>query len=391
MERPIVSLDLNRYAAFAIHVKGRRMRQVQSAWWSIVVVALCLALPAAAAEPDLEGRELAGTRLVVGTRERPPFAMKNADGTWSGIAIDLWRSIAGQLGVSYELRERDRDGLIRGIQDGSLDVVVDAIATTVELERVVDFTQPYYTTGLGIAVPRRIGSDWMGALRHVLSTDLLRLLIIIAVATLLVGVLMWLMERKRNVPHFGGRVAEGIGSALWWSATTMTTVGYGDKAPITAAGRIIAVVWMLMGIVLISGVTATITTALTVHRLGSRVHGPEDLAGSWVATIPGTAAEAYLKNRHIAFKPYATVSAGLHAVVRHQVDAMVYDAPILRYAVRTEMDGTIQVLRGTFDHDDYGLIIPQGSPLREPMNRALLTVIREPGWEELLRSYLGEY
>ena len=366
------------------------MRQVHSAWWSIVVVALCLALPATGAQPALEGRELAGTRLVVGIRERPPFAMKNADGTWSGVAVDLWRSIAGQMGVSYELRERERDALIRGLQDGSLDVVVDAIATTVELERVVDFTQPYYTTGLGIAVPRHAGGSWLGALRQVLSADLLRLLVIIAVAMLLAGGLMWLTERKRNVPHFGGRAAQGIGSALWWSATTMTTVGYGDKAPITAAGRIIAVAWMLVAIVLIAGVTATITTALTVHRLSSRIHGPEDLAGSWVATIPGTRAAAYLKDHHIAFKPYATVGAGLQAVVRHQVDAMVYDAPILRYAVRTEMGGTIQVLRGTFDHDDYGLIIPQGSRLREPMNRALLTVIREPGWQEVLRSYLGE-
>ncbi len=366
------------------------MRQGHAAWWSIVVVALCLAVPAPGAQPGLEGRELASTRLVVGIRERPPFAMKNPDGTWSGIAVDLWRSIAGQLGVSYELRERERDALIRGIRDGSLDVVVDAIATTVELERVVDFTQPYYTTGLGIAVPRHVGGDWMGALRHVLSADLLRLLIIIAVMMLLAGTLMWLIERKRNAPHFGGRATDGIGSALWWSATTMTTVGYGDKAPITAAGRIIAVVWMLLGIVLIAGVTATITTGLTVSRLASRIHGPEDLAGSWVATIPGTAAAAYLKDHHISFKPYPAVGAGLQAVARHQVDAMVYDAPILRYAVRTGMAGTLQVLRGTFDHDDYCLIIPQGSPLREPMNRALLTVIREPGWQEALRSYLGE-
>jgi polar amino acid transport system substrate-binding protein len=367
------------------------MRQQLLALWCLGTVAVCLAVPATANTPDLEGRELAGTKLIVGTRERPPFAMKNADGTWSGIAIDLWRAMAGQLGVSYELREGDRQGLLRGIQDGSFDVVVDAIAITVELERLVDFTHPYYTTGLGIAVPRQIGSDWLGALRHVLSTDLLRMLIIITLATLLVGVLVWMVERKRNVPHFGGRAVQGIGSALWWSATTMTTVGYGDKAPITAAGRLIAVAWMLVGIILLSGVTATITTALTLHRLGSRIRGPEDLAGSWVATIPDTAAEAYLKNHHISYKPYPTVTEGLRAVADHQVDAMVYDAPILRYAVKTEMDGAIQVLHGTFDHDDYGLIIPQGSRLREPMNRALLTIIREASWQEVLRSYLGEY
>ena len=60
----------------------------------------------------------------------------------------------------------------------------------------------------------------------------------------------------------------------------MTTVGYGDKAPITTAGRMIAVMWMFIGIVLLSGITATITTALTVHRLGTRIQGPEDLPGA---------------------------------------------------------------------------------------------------------------
>ena len=367
------------------------MRQLLSVWCSTLVVGACLSAATTTNAIDLEGRELAGTKLVVGTRERPPFAMKNADGTWSGIAIDLWRSIAGQLGVSYELRERDRDDLIRGIRDGSLDLVVDAVAITAERERLVDFTHAYYNTGLGIAVPRQIGSDWLAALHHVLSRDLVQLLVLMGVATLLVGLLVWLAERKRNVQHFGGRPAQGIGSALWWSASTMTTVGYGDKAPITAVGRVIAVVWMFVGIILVSVITATITTALTLHRLGSRIQGPENLPGAWVATIPDTAAQAYLKARYIVSKPYPTVVEGLRAVVRHEVDAMVYDAPILRYVAQTEMDGAVRVLPATFDHEDYGLIIAQGSPLREPINDALLSIIRDPAWQDLLRSYLGNY
>ena len=367
------------------------MRHFPCVWSGTLALVACLAATPAVRAIDLEGRELAGTKMVVGTRERPPFAMKNPDGTWSGIAIDLWRSIAGQLGVSYELRERDRDALFRGIQDGSLDLVIDAVAITVSRERLVDFTHPYYTTGLGIAVPRQVGSDWAGALRHVFSRQLIQLLLVIFAATLFVAILVWLLERKRNVPHFGGRPIQGIGSAVWWSASTMTTVGYGDKAPVTAAGRMIAVAWMFIGIVLLSGVTATITTALTLHRLGSRIQGPEDLPGSLVATIPDTAAEMYLKTHHINSTPFTTVWEGLRAVARRQVDAMVYDAPILRYVAKTEMPNAVRVLHATFDHEDYGLIIPQGSPLREPINRALLTVIREPTWDDVLRSYLGNY
>ncbi|MEV6170177.1 potassium channel family protein [Streptomyces sp. NPDC051954] len=49
-----------------------------------------------------------------------------------------------------------------------------------------------------------------------------------------------------------------LGDALWWSFTTMTTVGYGDHAPTTGLGRILAVGLMLSGIALLGVVTANI-------------------------------------------------------------------------------------------------------------------------------------
>ena len=47
------------------------------------------------------------------------------------------------------------------------------------------------------------------------------------------------------------RIAEGVGTffdALWWSAATITTVGYGDFYPVTAAGRVAGIVAMVVGI-----------------------------------------------------------------------------------------------------------------------------------------------
>ncbi len=85
------------------------MRYRSPVAWSVALSALCLAVPAAAQAPAAQGQEFAGRTLMVGTRERPPFVIKNDDGTWAGIAIDLWRSIAGQLGVAYELREAGKD------------------------------------------------------------------------------------------------------------------------------------------------------------------------------------------------------------------------------------------------------------------------------------------
>jgi voltage-gated potassium channel Kch len=50
-----------------------------------------------------------------------------------------------------------------------------------------------------------------------------------------------------------------IGIAFWWSIQTVTTVGYGDVAPKTTEGRIVAAVLMIAGIASISLVTATIS------------------------------------------------------------------------------------------------------------------------------------
>ena len=49
-----------------------------------------------------------------------------------------------------------------------------------------------------------------------------------------------------------------IGDALWWATTTVTTVGYGDRFPVTTAGRLIAVCLMIVGIALVGSVTAAV-------------------------------------------------------------------------------------------------------------------------------------
>jgi voltage-gated potassium channel len=57
-----------------------------------------------------------------------------------------------------------------------------------------------------------------------------------------------------------GSNIHGFADALWWAVVTVTTVGYGDKFPVTAAGRGVAVVLMLVAIGLIGVLTATVAT-----------------------------------------------------------------------------------------------------------------------------------
>jgi voltage-gated potassium channel len=55
-----------------------------------------------------------------------------------------------------------------------------------------------------------------------------------------------------------GSNIKNFGDGLWWAMTTVTTVGYGDKFPVTAEGRILAVALMIMGISLVGVITASV-------------------------------------------------------------------------------------------------------------------------------------
>jgi len=329
------------------------------------------------------------TPRIIGTKDAPPFAMKDAEGKWTGISIDLWRDLAAELKLDYQFKELDLEHLLSGVRSNSLDAAVAAITVTSEREQSIDFTHPFYTTGLGIAVAAPTGTPWLAVLRGVLSPEFLTVIGLLVLLLLGVGLLVWLFERRKNSEQFGGKPAEGIASGFWWSAVTMTTVGYGDKAPRTWAGRIIGLIWMFAGIIVISSFTAAITTTLTVSRLGSSIRGPGDLVDVRVAAVTTSTGEQYLRARHINYQEYADASSALRALASGQADAVVYDAPILRYLTRMKFPGTLSVLPNTFVRQDYAIVVPQGSPLRETLNRVLEREIRSPRWEEINYRYLG--
>jgi len=329
------------------------------------------------------------TPLIVGTKVAPPFAMKGADGQWTGISIELWQELAAQLKLDYQFKELELESLLSGVESNSLDAAVAAITVTSDRERVMDFTHPFYTTGLGIAVFAPSGPPWLAVLRRVLSWQFLTVIGLLTLVLMSVGLLVWLFERRRNSEHFGGKAIEGIGSAFWWSAVTMTTVGYGDKAPRTFAGRVVGLIWMFAAIIIISSFTAAITSALTVSQLGSSIRGPGDLPGVRVAAVASSTGEQYLKLRQINYQGFPDALSALKALASGLADAVVHDAPILKYLAKEKFAGTVTVLPNTFIRQDYAIAVPQGSPLRETLNRVLEREIRSPHWQEIVFHHLG--
>jgi polar amino acid transport system substrate-binding protein len=332
----------------------------------------------------------ADTHLVIGTKPSPPFAMKQADGAWTGISIELWRELADAMHATYEVKEYATvDTLLAAVEHRDVDVGVGALTITAAREARMDFTHPIYSTGLAIATKPAGGGGALATVRALATWDLAKLLAGLFGLLAAIGTLVWLFERRNN-DQFASDPVRGIGAGLWWSAVTMTTVGYGDKSPITLGGRIVGLAWMFAALIIISFFTASITTALTVDRLESAIRGPEDLPRVTVASVAGSTSANYLDAHHIAFRAVATPLEGLRTVAAGGVDAMVYDAPILQYLAKHELGGAVRVLPQVFDRQDYGIALPDGSALREPLNRALLDVLAGDRWQALLERYLGQ-
>ncbi len=353
-------------------------------------IALAVALFASTLALPTQAQPEADTKFIVGTKEAPPFAMKGADGEWSGMSIALWEEIADQLDIDYEYREYDLEGLLAAVADGSVDAGVAALTATGERELLMDFTHPFYNTGLGIAVAplERESAFWSG-LRRFFSMRFLRALGLLVVTLFIVGICVWIVERRASPEQFGGNAAKGIWSGFWWAAVTMTTVGYGDKAPKTVPGRILGLIWMFMAMVLIGGFIAAMSSALTVSQLESPIRGPEDLPRSRVATVARSTSEAYLRESRIPFHPYRDLKEALSAVASGKEDAAVYDAPLMQFEV-SRLGGKIEVLPGTFDRQDYCIALPTGSSLREPINRVLLADSTRSLWRDIVFKFLEE-
>lgn len=367
------------------------MRKMNTSWLPLLAAVLCLPLlsPPVLAQAAGAADEAAAETLIVGTKQAPPFAIRTENGEWRGMAIELWEEVAAELGLEYELRETDLEGLLTGLEDGTFDASVAALTVTGAREARVDFTHPFHSSGLGIAVPAGGGPSWARMARRLVHPRFLAGIGGLVAVLFATGLLVWLFERRRNAEQFPPG-ARGLGHAFWWSAVTMTTVGYGDKAPATAGGRTIALVWMFASVITISGFTAAIASALTVASLGAKVQGEDDLRTARVTTVVGSTSERYLEHCCRNVEAFEDLPGAIRAVSDGHADAVVYDEPILRYLSQQREGAGVEVLPETFERQLYAVALPAGSPLREPINRELLRRVADPDWQAVLDRYLGE-
>lgn len=351
--------------------------------WACGMAILLAPLGAIAADAPAIERE-----LVLGLRVAPPFAMKSPEGIWSGVTVELWRHMADQLGLRYRLVEMTQDALMQGLADGTLDASGGALTVTGERLRQVDFSLPYLVTGTGVAVPLRPALDWRGVAMSFLSFGFLSIVAGILGALLLVSVIVWLLER-RHTTYFGGRPSDGLVCSITWSTQAMARANNPSVTPTTRPGRLLGAAWTAASVALIAIFTAAVTSHLTARELSGAVRDAADLHHARVGTIRGAAAIGTLDREGIQHQDFTDVEAGLGGLAAGELDALVYDKPILAWQVLQNYPNAIKLLDFSLEPQSYAIGLPFGSSLRQQLNVALADRTRTVWWRELVGRYLG--
>jgi ABC-type amino acid transport substrate-binding protein len=340
-----------------------------------LAILMIVVLPLAAAAQDRP--------LRVAVEPFAPYAETTADDVWFGLAVEAWRLIAEAEGWDYDLIDARDTGALAMLEAGTADIALPVIATPA---RAAEFhlTAPIHTATLGVTdtSPNVV----MAVLDGMMSWTFLQLVFWLSLLLLAVGAVIWLAERRTN-DQFGTRPVRGLGDGFWWAGVTLTTIGYGDKAPITLLGRAVAMLWMLMGLAVSAALTAAVV-ALTGIQTGSAAT-LDDLRDTRIAVETDSGTARYLESRGMTLSRHADLQAAVAAYTEGgDIGAVAGPAEALRASL------SVSRAPGTMVRDTglrpalvtFAIADPAAADMIGPAVLDLMT--REAGWR-LVEDHVG--
>ena len=150
-----------------------------------------------------------------------------------GISIQIWEETASRLDRPFVyVPQPNSKANIEAVGQGDVDLAIGPISITPDrlANPKIDFTQPYFHGEEGLMIPMRPPSLW-SRFSPFFGWAALSSLGGLMVLLFVVGNLIWLAERRRNSEHFPRPYFKGVGNGMWFALVTLTTVGYGDRAP----------------------------------------------------------------------------------------------------------------------------------------------------------------
>ena len=114
------------------------------------------------------------------------------------------------------------------------------------------------------------------------------------------------------------------------------------------------------------------------------------MVGKKVATVNGSTAYKYLRDKEIRVYKQRTIEEAFLLLKNGKVDAIVYDAPVLWYYESHEGKDTVKTVGHVFKKENYAIVFPTGSVLKEKVNLILLELFEDGSYEDLEEKWFGK-
>jgi len=327
-----------------------------------------------------------GKTVRIAVKEFPPLVLPEM----KGLCIDMAREICQRHDLVPEfVLYKNVPDLLKAVATKQCDLGFAGITITSEREKFVDFSQPFFDSGLQIAVHAGKAQRLTAFTVAVLRVIGVSFLVFFLGLTLVAHIIWWLEKDDNNQHTFSTHYRNGIVDAYWWAVVTMTTVGYGDKYPRKTAGRLVAAVWMIIGIMWFAALTATLSSTLTLDRLHpGAINSLADLEQRKVAIIKGTTTEEYLRYYTIDILLADSLAEMIDMLKKDQVDAIIYDSPPLLYTAKK--DPEVHVVGETFNEQRYGVVFPEDGEdgLQEIFDREIISMRQNGEYKKLYNKWL---
>ena len=327
--------------------------------------------------------------LVVGYNISPPFSMEE-QGKIYGPSVWLWEQVAAQHNIPYKTKRMSLDSLLTAIANGEVHISASPLTITSNRFEKIDFTTPFYIAHSSVLVNKISATQQaLNFIRSFFSMNFFRAMGALAFVILIFGFLEWYFERNRNEDEFG-KGLKGLWQGFWWSAVTMTTVGYGDKSPKTVGGRIVALVWMFTAIIIISGFTASIASSLTVNQMQSDVSALNDFKEKQLGTVESSGTEKWLiDNFFNNIQSYANTEELIEGLRNENIDAVAYDRPLLQNRLHSDTLSEFTLLDIKYNPQFYAFGLNRELPneLKRKISEAILENTESMDWKVHLSEY----
>jgi len=329
-------------------------------------------------------------KLRVAVTDRSPYSFRDEEGKWSGLGVALWEQIAGRLGIGFEYVEVPFDQITSTLSSGACDLT-PVLAVSADKSSLVRFSNPYLISH-GALLTRRecVAREMLNLTKQLVNRQMLVILAVMLLTMVVFSAALLAIERRQREGHFTGSAWKGFGTALWFSAVTMTTVGYGDKTPVSPLSRLLTFVWMMFGVLVLAVFTGSVSSSLTMADITSGIIRLNELNKFDVGVLKGSRMDELIESRGIPAVRYGTLKEGLDALQsRESISAFAGDDISLGYAISRGYAGQFHLSLIPAAELNHSFAFRPGLPNMELINADLMQITLAPDWRTRCEKWTG--